>query len=344
MRVKTFTAETTAAAMDMMRDTLGGDAVIVSSFQGDDGQAVLIAATEPSEPANEDLDPPVSETGPKVGEDGHDFSAFLRQALVSHGVPASSAARLAELGDHPAPVTAVAALTQALERQLGFAPLEPFTSDMPPLVMIGPPGAGKTITAAKICARAHMAKQHVLPVTTDVKRAGGVEQLAAFTRIMGLDLRTAPDPDAVLALAREYRDQPDRLVIDTAGTNPYDDHDMAYLARIIDAADGEAVLVLPAGGDAVESADMACIYAQAGATRLMVTRLDIARRFGAVIAAADAARLPLAEVSISHRVGEGLAPITAGVLARLIMPQPDEPHPLSTPADTTSGEPDEDQS
>ncbi|MBT6094735.1 MAG: hypothetical protein HOH04_07620, partial [Rhodospirillaceae bacterium] len=291
MRVKTFTAETTAAAMDMVRDTLGSNAVIVSSFQGDDGHAVLVAATEPSEPANEDRDI----AGPKVGEDDHEMAAFLRQALVSHGVPSATAARLAELSDETESTTAVAALTQALERQLGFAPLEPFSSGMPPLVLIGPPGAGKTITAAKICARAHMAKQPVLPVTTDVKRAGGVEQLAAFTRIMGLELTTAPDPDAVHTLVRENRDQPARLVFDTAGTNPYNDHDMDYLARIIDAADGEAVLVLPAGGDAVESADMACIYAQVGATRLMVTRLDIARRFGAVIAAADAARLPLAE-------------------------------------------------
>jgi len=342
MRVKTFTADTTAAAMDMVRDSLGSDAVIVSSFQGDDGQAVLVAATEPAEPANEDRD----HEAPTLGDDGFDLAAFLRQALVSHGVPVPTAARLAEIGTGTEAETAVQALTRALDAQLGFAPLEAFEDGMPPLVLVGPPGAGKTITAAKICARAHMAKQAVVPVTTDVKRAGGVEQLAAFTRILGLDLATAPDTDALLALVREHRDGPGRLVIDTAGTNPYDDHEMAQLARIIDTADGEAVLVLPAGGDAVESADMACIYARAGATRLIVTRLDIARRLGAVIAAAFAARLPLADVSISHRVGEGLKPITPAVLAMLMMPEPDQPNPLANPAEapeTGTGGPDEDR-
>jgi flagellar biosynthesis protein FlhF len=340
MRVKTFTADTTAAAMDMVRDSLGSDAVIVSSFQGDDGRAVLVAATEPAEPANEDQ----GHDAPALGDDGFDLAAFLRQALVSHGVPAPTAARLAEIGAGAEAETAVQALTRALDAQLGFAPLEAFEDGMPPLVLVGPPGAGKTITAAKICARAHMAKQAVVPVTTDVKRAGGVEQLAAFTRILGLELATAPDTDALLALVREHRDGPGRLVIDTAGTNPYDDHDMAQLARIVDTADGEAVLVLPAGGDAVESADMACIYA--GATRLIVTRLDIARRLGAVIAAAFAARLPLADVSITHRVGEGLKPITPAVLARLMMPEPDQPNPLATPAEapeTGTGGPDEDR-
>jgi flagellar biosynthesis protein FlhF len=328
MRVKTFTANNTAAAMGMVRDTLGDDAVIVSSYQLDDGLARIVAALEP---ANEDA-PSVE---PALPEAGDDMASFLRQALVSHGVPTLLAARLAKLGNVIETETAVGALSQAFEHQLGFAPLEPFEDGMPPLVLIGPPGAGKTITAAKICARAHMSKHPVSPITTDVKRAGGVEQFEAFTRILKLQLQTAPDLDALKALVRDNRDQPARLVIDTAGSNPYDDHDMAMLAKIIDAADGEAVLVLPAGGDAGEAADIACIYAHAGATRMIVTRMDVVRRFGGIIAAANASRLPLADVSTSHRVIDGLAPITPGVLARLVMPNDDTPA-ISTPTTDTN--------
>jgi flagellar biosynthesis protein FlhF len=328
MRVKTFTADNTATAMGMVRDSMGNDAVIVSSYQLDDGLACIVAALEP---ANEDI--PSAE--PLPPEAGDDMASFLRHSLVSHGVPNLLAARLAKLGSTAEITTAVGALSHAFEHQLGFAPLEPFEEGMPPLMLIGPPGAGKTITAAKICARAHMAKQPVSPVTTDVKRAGGVEQLAAFTRILKLELQTAPDLDALQTLVRDNRELPERLIIDTAGSNPYDDHDMAMVARIIDAADGEVVLVLPAGGDAAEAADIACIYANAGATRMIVTRMDVVRRFGGIIAAANAARLPLADVSTSHRAIEGLAPITPGVLARLVMPKDDD-SPLSMPITDTN--------
>jgi len=310
-----------------VRDSLGESAIIVSTHQEADGPARIIAAVEPVEAANEDFAETFPEDWvegwpevPAADPDLEDRAAYLRQALLGHGVPHRLADRLAGLAAAEDTLGAAAALTHAFDRQLGFAPLEPFTDGMAPLALIGPPGAGKTITAAKICARAHMAKQTVLPVSTDTKRAGGVEQLAAFTRILDLDLETAADPDALAAVVRAHRDQPGRMVIDTAGTNPYHRADMDLLARFLDAADAEPVLVLPAGGDATEAADMACIYAAAGATRLIATRMDIARRFGGIIAAADAARLPLADISISHQVAKGLSPITPGVLARLIMP------------------------
>ncbi|MEK9751725.1 MAG: hypothetical protein VW338_00735 [Rhodospirillaceae bacterium] len=319
MRVKTFTADSTAAAMDLVRDALGDDAVIVSSHEDGEGAARIVAAIEPKDPANEDAASPAADEGVEPAADASEIAAFVGQALLSHGVPIRLARRIAHVAAAEPSLSAVAALTRAFDQQLGFAPLEPFTAEQAPLALVGPPGAGKTITAAKICARAHMAKQVAVPVTTDVKRAGGVEQFAAFTRILGLDLKTAPDPEALRAIVRANRDGPGRLVIDTAGTNPYDGADMAALACIIDAADAEAVLVIAAGGDATETADMASIYARTGATRLIATRMDIARRLGGVIAAADAARLPLADVSTTHRVGEGLEPITPGALARLVL-------------------------
>ena len=334
MRVKTFTADSTAAAMTLVRDTLGDDAVIVSSYSADDGVACVIAATEPAEPANEDIKA-AEEPAPDVDED---LLGFLRQAMVSHGVPARLADRLAKIAAEAERPTAVSALAHAFETQLGFAPLEAFEDGMQPLMLVGPPGAGKTVTVAKICARAHVAKMPVHVVTTDLKRAGGVEQLAAFTRILELELHSAPDPEALIEIMRSLRDQPGRVVIDTAGSNPYDDQEMGLLTRLMDAADAEVVLTLAAGSDAEETADMACLYADIGASRIIATRMDIARRFGGVITAADAARLPLADISMSHRVIDGLAAITPAVLARLFMPNPDG-HPIST----TIAEPNEEQ-
>ena len=65
-------------------------------------------------------------------------------------------------------------------------------------------------------------------------------------------------------------------------------------------------------------------FADLGATRLLVTRLDMARRLGGILAAADAARLSFSDVSITPNIAEGITPINPVSLARLIMPHTDE--------------------
>ena len=69
-------------------------------------------------------------------------------------------------------------------------------------------------------------------------------------------------------------------------------------------------------GDMLEQA-----FADIGAKRMIATRLDVARRLGCLLAAADHSRLAFAGVSITSRVAKGLSDITAATLARLIMPQ-----------------------
>ena len=73
--------------------------------------------------------------------------------------------------------------------------------------------------------------------------------------------------------------------------------------------------MLPAGLDPAESADLAVAFAECGALSLIVTRLDIARRLGGVIAAAAASRLPLTEAGIGPGAADGMIPLTAALLA-----------------------------
>ena len=63
---------------------------------------------------------------------------------------------------------------------------------------------------------------------------------------------------------------------------------MEYLTAYVEAADALPVLVMPAGVDPMESMETAEAFADAGAIYLLATRLDAARRFGGVLAAADA--------------------------------------------------------
>jgi len=136
---------------------------------------------------------------------------------------------------------------------------------------------------------------------------------------MKLKLATVEDPDA-LAGAFEVHRRTDLVLVDTAGRNPFDAEDMQDLRAMLSAGEVEPVLVLPAGLDALEAADMAMAFKAIGVRRMLVTRLDMARRLGSVLAIAARARLSFCDASISSKVAEGLTALNPLALARMMIP------------------------
>jgi flagellar biosynthesis protein FlhF len=300
MKLRSFTAATIADAMAEVRAELGPDAIIVSTETVDEGARVTAA-----------LDEGVLDLGEADILDG------VHEALEGHGIPPRLIERLlaaaAEIGaDEPH-----LALAGALDTRFGFAPLSERPSSKP-LMLVGPPGAGKTISLAKLAARAVLAGKRPRIVTCDTVRAGGIEQLAAFTRLLEIDLH-AVDSAKHLATLVAGVDAP--VLIDSAGINPWNEADRAELAELIDAAGAEPVLVLPAGGDLYDTVEMAEVFAGIGCRRLLATRLDLARRLGSLVAAAEAAHLSFSDVGITPSVAEGLLPLTPVSLARLLLPE-----------------------
>lgn len=317
MRLKTFTAESTAKAMELVRTTMGEDAIIVSSQPNADGKGVRVTAAIEEEaataaPIGEEADDAPSTAPEEVAEE-------IRQALVFHGVPPRLIERLIKAAVAHRGVPALTALTRAIDTRFDFRPLElPGPGER--MLLVGPPGAGKTLTVAKIAARATLERKPIAVASTDTKRAGGIEQLEAFTRILQLPLKSAAGPEALTRILGEVGRQTG-AVVDTAGVNPFSNGEMSELEALIEAAGAEPVLVLPAGGDALETADMAAALSALGCRRLLVTRLDLVRRMGSLLAAADAGRLAFAGVSINPNVADGLNPLNPTALARLLMPQ-----------------------
>ena len=153
-------------------------------------------------------------------------------------------------------------------------------------------------------------------ITTDDAKAGANEQLLAFTRLLDVPLTEACDP---VTLSRAVRREGTAVLIDTQGTDPFDSAQSDRLRALAAAAGASVALVLPAGLDPNEAADLARAYADAGATCLVATRLDIARRLGGIVAAADAGRLPLTEAGIGPGAADGLVPFTAAFLAERLL-------------------------
>ena len=311
MRLKSFHGPTLTEAMRMVRDALGEDAIIVATRDDETGGVRVTAA----------IDDVPSQTKPSVEPLAEDAGAetidIIATALLRHQVTNVFAERLLATATQFADIDPAAALGAAFETHLQFQPLADDKGGKP-LVFIGPPGAGKTLCTAKFATKATLGKKPVTVISTDTERAGGMEQLAAFTRLLKVNMMEIEDSHALReALAIQ---QPNSIIlIDTPGRNPYQEKERQQLLALVAAAGGEAVLVLPAGMDASEAIDMAHEFRNLGATRLLMTRLDMTRRLGSLLRTASESRLPLANFSATAKVTEAPQPLTAAALARMIL-------------------------
>lgn len=315
MRLKSFTAPTMAEAMELVRQELGDDAIIVSTQRAAGSKGVRITAALESA----DADLAVAEM---LGEAiGSDTSEAIKKALAEHGVPQRLAERLINAARTSGVTDPILACAAALEAGFTFAHL-PEHGAPRPFMLVGPNGSGKSIAAAKLAARSVLKQRQVGVITCDNIRAGAVEQLAAFTSILEIELVRARGPESLARTVESMNGQFDLLVIDSPGLNPFKQSDMDYLQALVEAADVEPILVLAAGGDAEEAAEIGEAFGAIGATRLFASRLDTTRRLGAILAAAEGGQLALCDVSASPHVASGISPISAMALASLIMPQP----------------------
>lgn len=319
-------------AMQMVRDSLGEDAVIVATREENGGKSVRVTAAIEDTPlsALSRRDRSLAFELPR--DDGDDWLQYDREqardddlmgelidTLLRHGVPEDvmdqilSCASLMDIDDP------FVAFVGCLETLFAFAPL-PVKPYKKVLMFVGPPGSGKTLTVAKHVTRCVMQGLSVGVVTTDVVRAGGIEQLEAFTRLLKIRLHRAKTP-AELAEAINAAGKVDQIVIDTPGINPFAMDDMKTVAKLIMAGDIEPVLTLPAAMDANESGEVARIFSAIGVRRFLPTRTDVARRLGGVLAAAQQGGIAFSDISNTPKVTDGLGPLSPRTLALCFFPR-----------------------
>ena len=304
MRLRTFNAPNMTEAMALVKAELGPDAVILNIEQV--GQAVKITAAldrdailaQPPAPAQDPLD-------------------AIAQALDFHRVTPALADRLTQQAAQVLLENPHQALAAAL--RLRF-PVQALTERQPtrPIMLVGLPGAGKTATLAKLLARAKLRKWPGVAITCDVVKAGAVEQLGTYTKALQVPAYRAGD---IATLKRAVSQAPAGafVIIDTVGCNPLDSHDLAHLSSLAEAVRAEMVLVMAAGGCPVESAELGQLFAEAGASRLIPTRIDAARRYGGILAAAEAGRLSFAEFGVSPEIATGLDIVGADRIAEWLL-------------------------
>jgi flagellar biosynthesis protein FlhF len=256
----------------------------------------------------------------------HQLADSAYSVLIDHGTPRRLARVIADKVDEdlarvrarnePSP-DIIEALTAGIRRHFSFqTPAELWTDRA--LMMVGPHGSGKTLALAKMAARAVLRGLKPVVITTDVVRAGAIEQLSAFTRIMDIDLLTADEPSALREVLDQLPKERQQVLIDTAAVNPFDQEAVSLLDDMVTAAKAEPLIVLAAGTDAVEAGTIATALRAVGARHLIATRLDATSRFGSLLAAADLGRLHFSYLGRSTSVTAGLQEAQPELLAQLL--------------------------
>ena len=313
MQLRSFNAPSMQAAMALVRETLGVDAIIVSTHESLRGRGVQVTAA---------VEDPKFEPAAAIGADGDAApDNIFAQVLSYHGVPGPLSLRLAAAATRIVDEDHVVALAAALDESFLFEDI--VVSAEQPIMLVGASGVGKTTSVAKLAARQCLTGKSVALLTTDTVRAGAITQLKGYADLLEQPLFTAHDLDSyrrALARAKEGH----AVIIDTPGTNPFSDTEVADLRRFIDADAVEPILVQPAGLDSEDAAESARIFRSLGCRKMLAVRLDAARRLGSVLAAADTGNLALTEVSVTPSVAQGLMPINPMSLARVLCRDPFE--------------------
>jgi flagellar biosynthesis protein FlhF len=325
MRLRTFTARTMPEAMALVRQHLGTDAIILSTGTGEGGAISVTAALEPADPPRRDIIAATADMPQPA-----DATELLLEALTGHGTPARLVDSLLSVALELPAQDSILALAGALDATFSFAPLADRRPPVRSLMLVGPPGAGKTVSIAKLAARAVLARQKIRVISSDTVRAGAIAQLEAFTRLLGIKLHRVENARQLRQLVDETGDD-EAVLIDSAGINPYNASDRDELAEYIGAAGAEPIFVLPAGGDLFDTVEIAQAFRALGSTRMLVTRLDMVHRLGSVLAAAADSHLSFSDAGITPDVAQGLTPLNPVALARLLMPEAVQPIRSLTP-------------
>lgn len=198
-------------------------------------------------------------------------------------------------------------------------PIQLTTTGPKVVALVGPTGAGKTTTIAKLAARfALQQKKKVALVTLDTYRMGALEQLESYGELMQVPVSLATDRREFSKIMSIHRDK-DIVLVDTMGKSHRDPTYCKQLKHVFEAAPGiETHLVQSVTSQ--ESVVNECFsqFAPLGIHRVLFTKLDEAVHFGLMFNIAVRHRIPFSYFTTGQQVPEDIEVAAQEKVIRLI--------------------------
>lgn len=177
--------------------------------------------------------------------------------------------------------------------------------------LVGPTGAGKTTTIAKLAARAALMEgERVALVSLDAYRVGGEQQIRIFADLIGIPVvmaRTPKEARSAIASLSGY----DRIFVDTAGRSPRDTVAISdTVLSLLDVPEVEIHLAMAAGTRGASIDRWMGLYPENAVKRLLFTKIDEAEDLSELVRAPVRLRRPIRYIANGQRVPEDLEDAT----------------------------------
>ncbi len=351
MQIKRFRGASVKEALAMVKKEFGSEALIVETKTLGKGLSEVVAAIDRDEPAapprqqqpagvsadyllgemQEIKELLVSMAGSGGGE-GDAFRVFRKElqkngldgALVMRLLARARAVEGRRHGEGGAGKGAadLAGLRKAVRRELGrtISVTDPL-KDARVISFIGPTGAGKTTTVAKLAAMAKLGhKKKVALLTMDTFRIGAPDQILKYAKMMEAPAGIASTVDEAEVFLRRNQGA-DLVLIDTQGTSPGKEGHIRELQALASRLDGLRFnLVL-----SVRDRDESLYESIKGLGPLPVdsltfTRLDEAGTFGQMLGVSVRAKRPIGFLGTGQKVPGDLVEATVEKVLGYLMP------------------------
>lgn len=343
MQVKRYCCPDVREALRLVRRELGPDAVVIGTRERPDlpggrhGRP-LIEVTAAVDREEADRNESARNGDDSNGAGGAPAAAVpewlvdvLREDGLDRRLAGMVVAEAAQLVPEDMATTARlrAAVAVTLRRRTCTAPPPWKHEDERVLWFVGPAGAGKTTTVAKVAAfAAWQERQRVAILTLDTARPGTTVRLRALAGAMDVPVHEVADSLALREQIARLKDV-DRILIDAPPPNPT----MALdeLAAAIAAAGGRTHLCLPADGATRSLLATASRWGTVGVDAVVATRVDLAATLGAAFAAHHALAKPLALLTTGPSVPDDVEMARPEAVCRRIL--------IAGPGDVPGGSP-----
>lgn len=190
------------------------------------------------------------------------------------------------------------------------------------VALLGPTGAGKTTTIAKLAANyLSRVSSRIALVTIDNYRIAAVEQLKIYADIMNIPLEVVTSASHIPTTFARHEDK-DLILVDTAGRSPHDEESLQELNSFLSSGTGvENHLLLSATTREQAMQRTINSFQAVGLNGLVFTKMDECEDFGSLFNIHIRNEYPLSYFTTGQKVPEDLMAADGHYLAERLIEQ-----------------------